>query len=1102
MNNQPSPRHWLSMAYLLLGSLLLGVLIFSTWVRPPMPAIPVTWSQNARWLTTPEPSYRIYARHRVNLPGVPKAAWLRLSADNDYTLYVNGQIIAQEVSTPRNTAGLATKRSEPYQGLNDSTSYRWLIPDWLQISHSQDWKITTYVDLTQHLKKGENIIAIEAQDSTPTARVVIEGEIYPTNADHALSITTGEAAWRISPKRQYKQQFFWFEPNFSDYSWLESRGTAPIKETTYSRVDKKLFQKPLQGNWITAKKSERREVWLKGQWVLPAQYQHAVIRFAGDERYGVTINGHLINQYSRGDGNQLHLYDVTKLLHPGINTISVRLTDFWSQDWSRQQNKILNPNGILRFYLDGWTEISPGQLSTVSTNESWQSFTVNKAQNLQGNGSPSPVLILAPPTPSDFYRTYEGDAYLLDYPDLLYRLACFIGLTTAVVCMGSWALGLLVQSTSGTQYTALELGSTLTLPTSLFLICVGLLKHRYAEAEVGIWFAQSSADFIIFTTAILVTLLACLGIWWRCRKSRYYWLLWGGCGCAVWIILGLMISHAFWWLGCIFIAGTLFTNRLIRNTFTGLQKIFWQIQCNVDTLRPAYQRSLLGIVLIISLILRLYKLGFDNPEPDENVSWDATRGILRTGAPLESSGVWYTRSPVYHYLLAIWLRILGNSLFNARLFSVLIGIATLVLIFYFTHYLTKNFWLALFVTAILTIDPWELWYSRNIRFYQMAQLFCIAAFWAFIEGFINRRNRHCQHLFFIFITLTLLSQEVTLLVLPGFLIAFLFYYKPFKLSEDWSILFGGFMCMLIFAFNIYFVKIKSLTPLVGLSSYTTSFIKLQFNDMSIFATNFFVGVNRMYTIYSVFFIVSFIYSLFSRDRKIIALFIGIWVNIGVITVMVFLKAARYTYPTYPIFIILALHGTFLLAGDVGTYLNKHFPKGINWKPVFIAAIAILLLLNIEPIRVLHSYDESLRPRHMDISRYIQSHRKPGDVVISNVPAGHANTFGGADYYLMHRMSFFDAVYKHNGRVIDRWEGGVLLTNFDKLASILENSERVWIHMFDRQLPKDPELARFFNILQSVGEPVIDTYGAQLRLWQKEDGYLIRMPNRGGDFGAY
>ena len=146
---------------------------------------------------------------------------------------------------------------------------------------------------------------------------------------------------------------------------------------------------------------------------------------------------------------------------------------------------------------------------------------------------------------------------------------------------------------------------------------------------------------------------------------------------------------------------------------------------------------------------------------------------------------------------------------------------------------------------------------------------------------------------------------------------------------------------------------------------------------------------------------------------------------------------------------------------------------------------ILLLLNIEPVRVLQSYNESLRPRHMDISHYIQDHRQPGDVVISNVPAGHANIFGGADYYLMHRMSFFDAVYKHDGRVIDRWEGGVLLTNFDQLASILEKNERVWIHMFDRQLPKDLELARFFNVLQTLGEPVKDTYGAQLRLWKKE-----------------
>ena len=1101
MNVLPSLNRWISLGILLILSILLGALAFFTWDKPPIPAESVTWSENAHWLVAPKPSYRLYARYRFNLPDLPELGWLRLSADNDYILYVNGKIVAQEISIPRNTAGLGARRSEPYQNINDSNTYRWLIPDWIQIAHARDWKLTTYIDLTQYLQPGENVIALEVQDSKKAARAVVEGAIYPTRDAKSISVTTGEVPWRLSTQRQNRKQFFWFEPEFPDYDWIESQGAGQVRETTYSRVGARLFQRPLQGAWITANQSNQGEMWLRGSWRLPSYYQRAFIRFAGDQQYGLMINGHLLEHYSSGDGNQLHLYEVTKLLHPGVNTLAVHLTHFWNADWSRQHQRTLSPNGILRFYLDGWAEAQGGVITEMSTDATWDALVTPVPHWTTGAGQGSPATPLRAPEPTAFYRTYEGDAYLLNYPDFLLELAGWVGAAMLAIFSGAWGLGQIKQKVTTPPENQWQIGATSALPATLFLLSIGLLKHRYAGAEAGIWFAQAGCNAIILTSTIEIGLLTCLITLWRrhCIGSRLLWLLIGLIGCS-WISL---TSIPVFWIGGMAVMGIVITPLIdVNKVHLALKALYQQLRYRIYSYGSNQQNWLLGLVLAVGLFLRVYHLGYDNPEPDENVSWDAVRGILRTGAPEASSGIWYTRSPVYHYLLAIWLRILGDSLVNARLFSVMVGIATLLLVFYFARHLTGNAWLALFITAILAIDPWELWYSRNIRFYQIAQFFSIAAFWAFLEGFINRRARFYQHLFFVLITLTLLSQEVTLLLLPGFFIAFLFYYKPFKLSEDWPILLGSFLTMAVFAFNIYFVKIKSLTPLVGLSSYTTSFIKLQFNNMSIFATNFFVGVNQMYTIYSALFILSFIYFIFRQERQLVVLFLGIFSNIAIITVMVYLKAARYTYPTYPIFLLLAIYGAFCIANDVGIYIDRYVQKGVVWKPILIGGVAALLLLNLEPVRVLNSYSESIRPRHTDISEYIRDSRQPGDVVISNVPAGHANTLGGTDYYLMHRMSFFDAVYRHEGRVIDRWEGGVLLTNVDQLTKILEQSDRVWLHMFDRQLPKDPELARFFNYLQSLGKPVLDTYGAQLKLWTKDDGSLQRMPNKGGNFGPY
>ena len=73
---------------------------------------------------------------------------------------------------------------------------------------------------------------------------------------------------------------------------------------------------------------------------------------------------------------------------------------------------------------------------------------------------------------------------------------------------------------------------------------------------------------------------------------------------------------------------------------------------------------LLGLCAL-GLGLRLYGIDAQPPQADENVSWDAARGILRTGGPLAVSGVLYTRSPLYHYLLAGWLAAFGDTLTSA-----------------------------------------------------------------------------------------------------------------------------------------------------------------------------------------------------------------------------------------------------------------------------------------------------------------------------------------------------------------------------------------------------------------------------------------------------
>src|SRR5919199_794867 len=152
---------WISLGLVLTLGFLLGIMGFTLWDKTPSTVERVAWSPEVQWIGPQEPSYRFYVRRTFYIPNAVQAGWLRLSADNDFILYVNGQRVAQEVNVIKNSLGLATLLSERFQRFNDSKPYRFFgNHEWLHVSNPKDWMLTTYIDLTSYLQQGKNVIAI------------------------------------------------------------------------------------------------------------------------------------------------------------------------------------------------------------------------------------------------------------------------------------------------------------------------------------------------------------------------------------------------------------------------------------------------------------------------------------------------------------------------------------------------------------------------------------------------------------------------------------------------------------------------------------------------------------------------------------------------------------------------------------------------------------------------------------------------------------------------------------------------------------------------------------------------------------------------------
>lgn len=1117
-------NRWFYLGIVLTLGLLVGMLGNSIWDKVPSSINRVDWSSEAQWITSPEPTYRFFAARRFNLSEPAQLGWLRVSADNDFVLYVNGRVAAQEVSyqskIPRNSLGLATKLGDPFQKFNDSAPYDLFANDWIQMPYPRDWKLTSYVDISSYLQTGKNVIGIEVQNSRKKPRVVIEGTVHTFAESAPIDLTTGATAWRVSALSYNRQRLKWSDPHYSDESWPDAKLLGAVTEATYSRLSKHLFDRRSQGNWIAGNESSQGEVWLRGSWPIPRRgFSRAFMRVAGEGEYHLLINGLLVNRFIGNqldlsgpatfddknqavlfNGTQLYLIEVTNFLRPGLNTMGVRLARPLDADWSATKNGVLTPTGAMQFFLDGWLETDRGEIiAPIATDSSWTTLTEPVPGWTEGEGTGEPAIAMRSPQPQEFKGNVQGNGYLFNYPNYLWHQSiwCAGGIVCALIY--AWVLGRFWLERQHGWWDSLGAGAALLLPGTLFLMGIGLLKHRYAEAETGLLFAQPQSNSLILLAFVVIVLLTLL--WSQIERSQTWLsgLLWFLLGLVACIGLGLATGGN---VGAILLTAA----GILALTLLGLRGGDRLLE-GYRQLRQAWPSwghwAMFAAIAIIGFGLRVYNLGFADMEPDENVSLDAVRGILRTGAPIASSEIWYTRGPFFHYLLALWLQIVGNSFTNARFLSVLWGTATLIVVYIFTRQITGKVWIALIVTALLALDPWEIWYSRNIRFYQATQCLYMLSFWLFFRGFMQRAGKWYQHLFFLTVTLMLLTQEVTVTLLPVFFLGFLYFYRPFRWSRDWSIAIGFLMTMGVFVYNAAFFVIKSLTPLAGLSSMTSPFIRFRIFYVTFFANDFFVGFNRMHTIYSCLFFAGFIYFTLRKNSQIAFLYGSIIINLIFITILVALRASRYTYPFYPLLIMLSAYGIFCLAESLGHKLESIWEKQLPLKSIA-ASLAILLLLgNIEPGRVLNSYSESITARHIQVSEYIREHWQPGDVVISNVPAVHANTIGRADYYVPHRGSFFDAVYWNDGRLIDRWEGRELLTNPDQFSHILAKANRVWIHLMHQpQLPKDFEFAKFHALLRTTGQPVLETFGADLRLWKKEDGLLRSVPNRGRDLGDY
>lgn len=148
-------------------------------------------------------------------------------------------------------------------------------------------------------------------------------------------------------------------------------------------------------------------------------------------------------------------------------------------------------------------------------------------------------------------------------------------------------------------------------------------------------------------------------------------------------------------------------------------------------------RAGLCLLLLAGFALRLYRLGAASLWYDETVSLYLARQDL---VALTRHTAGDIHPPLYYYLLHLWGAFAGWSEFSAAFLSLFFGVLLIALV-----YRAAREWLgkrvALVAALLVTLSPFNLWYSQEVRMYTLGAALGLVSVFFFVRMLGRRGSR-------------------------------------------------------------------------------------------------------------------------------------------------------------------------------------------------------------------------------------------------------------------------------------------------------------------------------------------------------------------------
>jgi hypothetical protein len=1150
-----SLRQFLALAVLIVVAAVSGTYVVATWLAVRSNPVRPFTEMKGQWIqaASNREAYSSAFRRDFRLAGHVRNAWIAVSARDGFEVTVNGYAIGWQYMM-RPTRPYQSTLSERGQwiswpkvalSLNFAREYQWTDHD--------NYLLPVFVDLTPYLKPGSNIIGLEIESRESPAKVRFDGSIKLWNGE-VISLASG-SDWQAEVTPPNIHNMDWRSPNYPIRSWQSAVLSDPPPDQPLRTFDPRIYSTDFRGRWIRHPAASAQDsIWFQTEWNLQHTPDEAWIRLATNRNYELFINGRRgfpDTPDSRGleAGEWIfgHQRAADPLLFPEQMFSHEVGDEFVGRSFTAPRKE---PLGVDQYRFKSIAKPTPPNLG----DNAWTLIPQKPRTRNQALEPPEPLMMRHDRAVGAFAAYNLGPLLHTGKNTIAIRLnrpaaadpANWPG-QIAVDGEASYRDGSRDFLLSGRSWEARTVGSSSTDPETVSVVerasarLAGnpLTKLQYRGTPWPLEFLPHWSRVAAATSggglAAFAGLLAFAGLWPRRQEpagSSTLRLADPALVCRILfdallpfatVLVAVILvqttfgerSEALWfftpqvWQWSILLAVTLGALavgvRIVRlmgmSQLRRLSARAWRWLAELPGTR-LWILLLVGMSLL-TFFLRAFRLDYQPQDYDEYPSLQAILSVARSGIPsYVPDAVWYTRSPLYHYITGAVVWLFGENLWAFRLPSALFSVATGLLLYFCGSRLLNRPWVGMLAFALTVIHPMMVMTGHMIRFYQQQQFFALLMAYWFCKGFVTEQSQRHRYLTVAAFLAAALSQEITAVVAVPLGIGYLFFAAKKSISENVKLLIVVACAMAIIAVDFALYETRTLTRLEGYSTTMQADVGPHLWEPYNFLTVF-LSYSRIHLPLAAMLFFGLPAVLRYRNRTVLALHLIFFGGIIMLNLMVTQVSARYVYWLFPLLLLLGIDNA--RAGlawlDAAIHRRRSWPSTSTHlrqparsqdrpepdvsrlsfaSQASLGVLFAAVVISWSPWRLPDTFRTKLLGDSDGALEYVRQQLRPGDLLAITQPNAKAALMnvGKVDYEI-HIPMVYDFVLRQNGRLIERAAGARVIYTVEQLQRVCSEHPRLWLVIDREKFPFPGQRIKF------------DHTGARLELFLRKNTQLVQ-----------